>query len=297
MSIKQTKNVHPIIKFLKNEKDLFLFDTETTGFGSKETPPGLLEFYGIKFKLKKDLNIELKETEKTFQINFNGYKYNGKYTSVERDSNGDISKIISNKENIVIKSNIPFIKDTYDEKSKEKLLFNTVGSLEEVGEIDELFKTDIPSAIDAIVVHKIIDKKSFNKKEQLDLMKRYLEKYKNKELPEKVEELEKKIKIMGVITTGEKTFEKKMKEKIEGTDKVAVATRYENQLKEGKEYYKAYKREKVFAEFLEEFGFRDNSTAPELNDEKREEITKALTENIYAGHNVFSFDMKQVIES
>lgn len=149
--IKIHNNEHPIFNFLKQKNDLFLFDTETTGLGTRDEPAEMVELYGIKYGLEKNLNVKLisqDEKHTQIEISFNNYK---KIVNIKNvDKNSDLLTLLKEKglettdgSLISVNENIPFI----FEKDKNKLLFNSIGELTFKEEVDKLYKSRKPIEI------------------------------------------------------------------------------------------------------------------------------------------------------
>ncbi len=306
--IKIHKNEHPIFHFLKQKNDLFLFDTETTGLGTIDEPAEMVELYGIKYGLKKDLSIKIiKNEEETTQVElyFNNYKKIltfKNHDTLEMNENNILQELKNGglKTNdgslITIQENTPFIFD----KDKNKLLFNSIGDLVFKEEVDKLYKSKNPIEIGAMVVHKIIDKQLIEKNQYLVLMEAYLEKYKNKE--SKIDLLQSMINDFHVLNKGKK-FLTELEEKLKETKREDFKKKYTEQIEHVKSLLDEKgtldsKKEKIFERFLAEFGFRENTNQPYFKDNQSEinYINNILNENVYRGHNVYNFDVKNILE-
>lgn len=304
--IKIHKNEHPIFNFLKQKNEMFLFDTETTGLGTRDEPAEMVELYGIKYGLKKDLQIKILERLNklcTIEVIFNNYKKTLKvHTTLDEKelkdyiSNNGIRTLDGNF--FKIKENTPFILDY--KNNKESLMFNSIGDLVFLEEVDKLYKSRKPIELGAMVVHKIIDKEKIEKTQYLSLMDAYLEKYKDKENNAKL--LTQLIEDFHILNKGKKILNE-FEEKLNDSKREDLKIKYQEKISHIKSLLDASgtlesKKEKVFERFLKEFGFRENTNQPYFRDNQKEidYISNLLNENIIRGHNVYNFDIKKILE-
>jgi len=306
----------PFMQVLKG-KEFLILDTETTGLNGKTD--SLIQYAGLKIKLKKELNI------KSLSDNKIEITLNDKYVKIIefKEKINDYKYKLNDSEYLVIKENIPYIHNTA--KNKNNLIFPTVGEYEILEEIEQTWnykesdssiwdkKTDKPSI--ALVVHKIYNKQRIQEeiKELLVVkenekivnvkkLNEFFKTFKEKELKKITSLIKKKEEEIKVLDKIDNTLSNELKKELKilqnqkkTLEEFTLFKKFDLPLKEINKIIKT--KTNKFLQLLEILNYRNIEKDITFNQDKdfQKKLEKELNSTILSGHNVLLFDIQNFI--